>query len=316
MELTSINKSSVVKPEDIKTQYLTENEVCGCCSGEDFTVLTSLYDEPKINYIRCSKCGAVTFDRIYSDEGISSLYDPEVYYDDYSEKGNSNITFYGSERIAKHIVRLSGKKLTHKDKETLSILDFGGGSGEIAYAVAKEILKKHQFKKIEILVVDYEQKLYCENDSVISMKQEFPVFSVNNKNFDLIIASAVIEHLPDAGAVMRKLFELTKSGGLLYFRTPYVFPLFKLMKKLKIRLNTGFPAHIWDLGKDWWDNAPVHSDYNKGDIRVIKSKPSIVEKSFKSEPLGAVAAHLMKAVWYIFRRWPFVGGWEAVLEKE
>ncbi|MBQ8172153.1 MAG: methyltransferase domain-containing protein [Oscillospiraceae bacterium] len=316
MQLNSINKSSVVLPQDINTECLIDNKICGCCSGKDFTKLTTLYEKPLINYIRCNTCDAVTFDRVYSDETIDSLYDPENYYDDYNSKGNSNITFYGAERIGKHIIKLCGNSLPGTNKEKISILDFGGGSGEIAYATAKELLKKNKYSEIEILVVDYEQKLYCSDDETIKLSQTFPLFSISDRTFDLVIASAVIEHLPNVGEIMRKLFELTAKNGILYFRTPYVFPLFNALKRLRIHLNTGFPAHIWDLGKSWWDDAPAHVGYKNGDIKVIRSKPAIVEKSFRSAPVGALISHLMKSVWYIFRKWPFVGGWEALLKKE
>ena len=68
---------SIVKKEELKSEYLIDTTECGCCGNKEFRKLLPLYDKPAINYIQCSKCGAVTYDRVYSQKGIDEMYGSE-----------------------------------------------------------------------------------------------------------------------------------------------------------------------------------------------------------------------------------------------
>ncbi|MCR4861410.1 MAG: class I SAM-dependent methyltransferase [Ruminococcus sp.] len=301
--------------DTIKQEYLIPTKTCGCCGNKKFKKLLSLYDDPEINYIKCRKCGALTFDRIYSQEGINEMYNDPQYYADYEVAGTSQITFFGAERLAKHIVKYIPKpKVDNKGR--INILDFGGGSGEIAYAVAKMLINKYHYRKADIIVVDYNDELFSSNSKNISISRIFPLSNIGDMKFDVVIASAVIEHLPTPGNIMRELFDSIKTGGSVYFRTPYVYPIFKKMKQFGIDYCNGYPGHIWDFDKKWWDNAPKNVGYTNGKMEIIRSAPSIVEKSLKHEFVNAMAAYVLKSVWHIYHGWKYVGGWEAIFRKD
>ncbi len=309
----SKDSSSILKPEEINTDYLVKTTVCGCCGSKSFKKLVPLYKEPPINYIKCSKCGGVTYDRIYSQAGLDEMYSREDLYEDYEEYGNSKITFYGSERIVKHIMKHI--HLPNKTLKVISILDFGGGDGEISYTLAQSLLKEHKCCDVEIVVVDYNESLHTSTNEHIHISRLFPLEAVTEKQFNIVIASAVLEHLPNPGEYMRMLFDRTKKGGYVYFRTPYVFPIYKTLRRIGVNYYTGFPGHIWDLGQYWWDHAADSIGYPKGKIKLVRSCPAIVEKSLKVEFLNSLAAYIMKAVWYIFPKWQYVGGWETIYRK-
>ncbi len=302
-----------IKASEIKEDNLIDVNECGICSSTSFTKLINYSTNPEINYIKCRRCGAVTFDKILKQDAIDELYasDTQYYKDDESVESGGNITFYGSSRFAKHVLK---KYIPNKD-DGFRILDFGGGDGELAYAVARELYKKCKYKHAEIVVVDYTSKLYNTKNRRVKMSSAFPLESIEDgEKFDIIIASGVIEHIPCPGADIKRLFSLLNKNGLLYFRTPYIYPLRRDLAKVGIEYDTLYPAHIWDLGGKWWRDLPNHVGYNDK-IRMISSRPSIVEKSFRSHFFIALASYMLKAPWFVCHFWPYVGGWEAIYSK-
>lgn len=75
-----------------------------------------------------------------------------------------------------------------------------------------------------------------------------------------------------------------------------------------------WPDHIWDMGRNFWEGLPVAIDRNS-EIICELSRPSIVEKSLRTDFFVALAAYAMKAPWFLFHNWPYVGGWECVYRK-
>lgn len=77
----------------LKEAALVKIKNCGCCGGDKFDRLNDFSTIPDINIIRCKKCGAITYDKIYNQEEIDLLYqeiekeDAMKYYVD--ENGNS-----------------------------------------------------------------------------------------------------------------------------------------------------------------------------------------------------------------------------------
>ena len=302
-----------IKASEINEEYLINNNVCGICSSNSFTKLIRCSEKPYINYIKCNKCGAVTFDKIPDQNVIDKLYstDTQYYKDDKSDESGGNITFYGSTRFARHLL----KKYKINKTDNFRILDFGGGDGELAYAVARELYRKCRYNHAEIIVVDYTSSSYKTKHRKVTMSTAFPLESIENGDkFDIIIASGVIEHIPSPGADIYRLFSLLKKNGICYFRTPYIYPLRKDLSRFGIEYDNLYPAHIWDLGGKFWQRLPQNVGY-KGDIELICSRPSIVEKSFKSHFFIALASYLLKAPWYICHLWPYVGGWEVFYKK-
>lgn len=181
-----------------------------------------------------------------------------------------------------------------------------------------QLRKKISQISIEILVVDYCNHLYkTDGSDGIIMKHAFSLNDVDVKEkFDLIIASAVIEHLPKPADDIKKLFILLRMGGYIYFRTPYVYPLWRDLKRIGITYYMDYPIHIWDLGGKWYENLASYVKYEKKDIRLILSKPSVVEESFKNNFWLALVSYILKAPWYVCHRWSYVGGWEAIYKKD
>lgn len=296
----------------INAEDLIEVNKCRVCSAERFEKIGVYREDPEIHFVRCQNCQSVTYDRIFKQSAIDAMYNEEQYYDDTEESGK--VTFYGTKRFADHLMKYC-KRI---NKPVIRMLDLGGGDGAVSYALARQFCEKYNDVRCEITVVDYGNLLYKKNDEKISMTHCFPIDSIPDDNhFDILIASAVLEHIPDAGNVFRKLFSLMDYGSVLYFRTPYRYPLYKLAKHFGIEFDMLYPGHIWDFGGHyWWKRLPECFGVEKDGISVIASRPSIVEKTFRSHFFVALASYLLKAPWYICHKWPYVGGWEAVYTKK
>lgn len=115
--------------------------------------------------------------------------------------------------------------------------------------------------------------------------------------------------------ISRNYSHVCVGGGYAYFRTPYMYPLWRDLQRIGIDYETLYPEHIWDLGEKWYAFLPAYIKDGKTKIELIVSKPSIVQESFKSHFLTALASYVLKAPWYVFHWWPYVGGWEAVYKK-
>lgn len=64
------------------------------------------------------------------------------------------------------------------------------------------------------------------------------------RDFDLVVAGAVVEHLPDPKDALTTLFSLVADGGYFYARTPYMYPFLKHLKGMPL----GYPGHLHDMG--------------------------------------------------------------------
>lgn len=298
-------------PCELKEESLTNVSMCGVCGCQSFRRLGIYRSSPKIHFVKCEKCGAVTYDKILKQSVIDEIYDDNQYYDDSDDAGN--ITFYGMNRFGSHLLKIFSKI---KISNVCKILDFGGGDGAVAYALAKKLKNKHPNTFFEITVVDYTKKLFKTNDNGIIITHTFPLENLSDSDeFDIVIASAVMEHIPEPKGIFLKLFTIVKDGGMLYFRTPYRYPLYKLAKHFGVEFDMLYPGHIWDFGGNkWWRKIPQIVGL-ENEIEIVSSKPSIVEKSFKAHFLIALASYILKAPWFICHLWPYVGGWEAIYKK-
>jgi hypothetical protein len=89
----------------------------------------------------------------------------------------------------------------------------------------------------------------------------------------------------------------------------------KIFSLIGIKWDFTYPAHIHDLGEDFWVSY-FGSDNIHCQFKLLESKPSIVQTTFKEHFLRTVVAYLLKAPWYIFGNyWKLVGGWEVFVQK-
>lgn len=279
-------------------------QVCG--HGTEFHFVLRLQQNPNIDFMQCATCSACSVSRMPKDGYLSDFY--AKYYGGHDQ----GVTFRGAARFARHI-------LASLDVTSLGgrarIVDYGGGDGSLACALADTLRARHGVRELEVVIVDYENR---------QIARDYPVSYCNDLSgltggFDVVIASAVLEHVKRPVEVIRRLFAVLNAGGFFYARTPYSLP----MRRLSGNFDLSFPMHLHDMGNVYWDN--FLRVYGLNDCRLLTSRPSIVSTDFRASPLVTLLAHAMKFPARVERLfisrpgrelcWPFVGGWEVIIKR-
>ncbi len=296
-----------------QSRHLTADEVydatekCPVCLGVgDRKPVVRLQESPAIDLLECPRCRACS---------ASLMPRPEVlnnYYTDYYKAGQDRNTCPNAARFADRIAGHTEFSFTGRP---IRILDFGGGDGRLARKIADRLLAEIN-GSVEIDLVDYEKPgdygthwlRICGYRTLQEVRGPY----------DLVIASAVLEHIPEMHPVLCRLFALLRPAGYFYARTPYVVPFARLIRSLDFT----YPGHVHDLGSAFWNRVSKTFGLN---ARFIISAPSLVETTFASHPVRTVLAAILKAPGRFEellskrsrpdRWWNFVGGWEIMLQS-
>lgn len=287
-------------------QVIKSIDFCPICRSPNkrFSV-TKIYSNPLIEFLYCSNCKGYSASMMPKDSYLKK------YYSSYYCESEKKYTFGNIMRFAKHIIK-NANIITSQSR--IRILDFGGGDGSLSKGVAELISNKDSNLKILVMLCDYQktESFSKKNLDFISVQSLDKI----NYTFDLVLASGVIEHIPDVYSIIKKLFYMVKPGGVFYARTPYVMPFRKIINNYPLL----YPMHLHDLGPSFWNRLP--KIYNI-ESEILYSKPSIVQTDFSEELLKTLLAYLFKMPAYleIFLRnnpkdliWKFVGGWEIFLK--
>src|SRR5207253_5724658 len=133
--------------------------------------------------------------------------------------------------------------------------------------------------KVNVTIVDYNKTLAANIDPRISLAHEDALDNIS-ADYDFVIASAIIEHIPQPKAILIRLLDVLNKGGIFYARTPSMATCIWLCNVLRIKWDFTFPAHIHDLGQDFWESF-FGKIFSAVDFSILESKPAIVETSFK-----------------------------------
>jgi len=240
-------------------------------------------------------------------EYYASYYDTAKYRD----LGESHVHFSMPQRLARHILRQV--KLQPRPA-VQRLFDFGGGDGTIAIFVGQQILADAYAERVDITVVDYAAPRPV-HDARLSIVGVHEASSLAENDFDIGIASASLEHVPDLRGCLLRLLKAVRPGGSLYVRVPYAEPVIRLARFFGLNVDFCYPAHLYDLGEMFWRRVLATMDL-AGSYMIHSSRPSIVESTLASASFRTIAAHTLKAPWWLIgERYGLVGGWEAVIER-
>lgn len=278
-----------------------------CHSAELRRAIYNIQHDPEIDMLACPSCGA---------SSASHMPKPELldrYYAQYYSNARESFTFIDPRRFAQHLLR-SMPDLT-KARPPLRILDFGGGDGSLSVAMAKSLRAIVSSPiSVAIDVVDYAAPQEAQ-DWGLTIKGHQQLADIH-ATFDVILASAILEHIPDAHTAIRTLVKKADKRAYMYARTPFVLPMARILRGLDIT----YPAHVHDMGSTFWNKFTRTFRLS---ATVLSSRPSLVETTLRHSPARTVAAHALKLPALIelslFGRnrtpkWEFVGGWEVVMQ--
>ena len=247
------------------------------------------------------RCGVFSASRMPRSEVL------EDYYASYYTATADTATFDGSVRFGAHLFGM----LQSAQKGMMRILDFGGGvDATLSRSVARQFISKGT-ERVEIALVD--SNASCARDWQAIVVDCYRDLRDAGREFDIVVASAIIEHIPYPRGVLISLLTSLRVGGAIYFRTPAVSSTIRLADRFGARLDFTYPERVHDMGQAFWEKVLPSLGLDKTFL-LVRSRPSIVQADFVSHPMRAAIAHLLKWPWYIFRsHYTMVGGWEAVI---
>ena len=254
----------------------------------------------------CPQCGGYSASRMPSEDMLRR------YYARYYENSGRVSTFKDPDAFARHILGGAGNL---RGMESPAILDFGGGGGDLSRAVAGLLLRGGA-ARVSIDLVDYNSGLSRSDSQQVCIQAHQTLEAVDGREFDLVLASAILEHIPEPWPVITRLFTSLRSGAVLYARTPAMVHLFRLFDRFGLHYDFTFPAHVHDMGQDFWERILERLPPSCGKFRLLSSRPSIVETSFRANPVRTAMAYALKSPWHVLgRHYGLVGGWEVFVQQ-
>ena len=286
-----------------------EERSCHFCGSPSREKTYILQTDPLVELLFCSSCNASSASRFPSQEALQRYYSG-YYKQEHGAEQENHVTFDDHARFGRHIASLinlaPGAQLTR-------ILDFGGGDGSMSYALAESLIERGA-GQIELVVIDHDRSLVGPKSDKVSVIKIDSLDQLQNR-YDVVLASAILEHLTDAMPTVSRLLQAVEKGGWFYARTPYVAPLAHVLKFFRIKWDFTFPAHIHDLGQEFWEKFFAR-EFANNQFELVHSAPSIVETTLSKNFARTLAAYLFKAPWYILgKRYKLVGGWEVCVKK-
>ncbi|MCF6287342.1 MAG: class I SAM-dependent methyltransferase [Candidatus Hydrogenedentes bacterium] len=291
-------------------QLLPAMNCCPLCRGQKRRLAAWVQRNPEVSLLQCAHCRAASVSRMPSQDALAALY--RDFYDGEAHSDTaSHITFGDVNRFGNHLIRHFAPLA---NRETLRILDFGGGDGTVALNVAEKF-SGLGVENIAVCIVDYHEEPAKSSDSRIEVTRADTLIEVEAFFFDIVIASGVIEHVPNPLETLSALLARLKKSGYFYARTPHVLPYMRLSGKNAVPWFFPFPAHLHDLGQYFWEYCFAHLLPESG-CHIVRSRPAIVQSSFGENWKVALASHLAKAPWHVLGKYyPYVGGWEVLARK-
>jgi hypothetical protein len=283
-------------------------EMCPVChSSRPRRRVYRVQRDPDIDMLLCATCGAASASQMPKPDFLRTYY--AQYYSDLSQEH----TLDDPLRFARHVLRAMPDLC---GSTPLRILDFGGGDGSLAVAIAKYLQCQGKPVPVTIDLVDH-----CDprdpQDTYVSIIGHRDLATVKGGH-DLVLASAVFEHIPDAHTAIRQLIACAGRGAYMYVRTPFILPLARIIRTIDIT----YPEHVHDMGSVFWGRF-IETFGISG--KLVSSRPSLVETTFANAPARTLIAYTLKAPTLLEQallgrnrppRWSLVGGWEAVMRFE
>jgi SAM-dependent methyltransferase len=288
---------------DLQKLEYTSYYNCTFCQSENISIIKTIDISLDLCYFYCKNCKVSFTNKQLTEKSTKNLY-LNYYKDHHSSTG------IDSKKLAEHLSHffLKNKLISSEIK----ILDFGGGDGSVALGLGRNLEKKFNYN-IQIDVFDI-SNLENRIKQVNYINDEN---QIHNNKYDIIIASAVLEHVNDPKKTLNTLFNSLKTNGYFYARTPYKLPIELALNSIGIKKNNlQFPWHLFDMGREFWNNIPSFYKTNfSTNLKLIISRPSLVQTSFKRKKKKFILAYLLKIPGYFLKKWNYVGGWEVFIQK-
>jgi len=199
-----------------KKNKLKTNRICPICScPKKIHLYKQNFNNKDIslmeNYdvVVCNNCGFVYADNISSQADFNNYYETMSKYE-FNYKDGVIPNYY-----IKHFKKIVNFLTPYINNKNASILDIGCSTGGLL-----SIFKSNGYRNL--LGIDPSKSCVRTTKNLYNIEatvNNISNFNTNEK-FDLIILSAVLEHLVDFKDSMRKIWSLLNDQGLLFIEVP------------------------------------------------------------------------------------------------
>ena len=156
-----------------------------------------------------------------NDHQYQSVKSEDIYSSDEYISNNPSLHLEDSSWKLSLIIPLIDRCITELNKTELTILDVGGGAGEILHAVSRYIRNKYGIV-VNKYVIDLSPgmlKLQKERnpDIINAYNEDIRSTSLQNKSIDITLMIDVIEHIPNQEDALK---EIRRISRFVIFKTP------------------------------------------------------------------------------------------------
>jgi len=123
------------------------------------------------------------------------------------------------------------KRQAKKQKETMSALEIGPGSG-IYLPVLANLYQKVYVADIEEAYLNKARILQKDLPNLLLHVDDITNSQLPEKHFDLILSTEVVEHISNSSAAIEQMHKLLKPGGILILSTPQRYSPLELAAKI------------------------------------------------------------------------------------
>jgi SAM-dependent methyltransferase len=190
--------------------------VCPVCSSDGAVAYAEARDEEYFtttdvfDYFRCPACGVVFVDPMPTDR-LAEIYPPNYYSFDASVIRSP--TFRIKDRLDR---RFFAKLLRSVSGAELAALDVGGGVGWMLDTVRRADTRVNSTTVVDL---DPDAGQEAEERGHHYHCTRFEDFAPDRR-YDLVVLFNIVEHVADPRAVLQKVRELLKPGGVAVVKTP------------------------------------------------------------------------------------------------
>jgi SAM-dependent methyltransferase len=237
-----------------------ECKVCGEAARFICTTVNEHGSVKEIHTWRCRNCGLVFVSNHLTDEELQQAYgtmDMETYYAETRQENASKIR-----TACEAVARLTGGTLSSR------ILDIGCGNGEFLLELRRQgyqCLSGHEIPGADL------SDLECQG---ITIYRDSNWASLPSAAFDVVTMLDVAEHVPSPIDLFRQCRRVLKPGGYLYFHTPCVTRLDRMMQTIARTPGVGRVGRIWQRGRTSIFHLQNHTERSLG---IVLSKSGFVD---------------------------------------
>jgi len=209
-----------VTPKNNTPNIQLEDILCACCGGNDTTKLIKTYALHKgrcygllCRVVICKSCGLA-----YLNPRMSAEDYREFYLNEYWQLNTNNLAPVASRHsdLAQKILEFFSTNIPSDLNQDLRILDIGCGTGE----TLNHLVQKTHATGYGIEPSESVARWASEKHGHTIIQKDFFDNQLPDNQFDLIVASAVMEHFLEPFQGLREIKRLIKPGGLLFIRVP------------------------------------------------------------------------------------------------